>query len=182
MVGGYEARAPLQVPGLALEVVLLPDSGGVVGVRAGRTLEDDFCSLLGNAVGHDIRLLLVSSHVKCWFTRVSTATGASWYGWMLTGPATEKLSVWPPFIFPAANYIEKSIFHIFPSFLSIMLHLCQAKEGLRPKKMIPTEIAGPGFLDFVFLKKEREYNKHFPRPRQASSRWANLSLCTKFLM
>lgn len=105
MVGAYEARAPLQVPGLALEVVLLPDSGGVVGVRAGRTLKDDFCSLLGNAVGH-IRLLVVSRHVKCWFTRVSTAT------------------VWQPFIFPAANYTEMSIFHIFPSFPSLTLHLC----------------------------------------------------------
>lgn len=58
VVGGYKAWPPLQVPGLAFEVILLPDSSRVVGIQAGRSLKDDFCSLLGNAVGHNTILFL----------------------------------------------------------------------------------------------------------------------------
>lgn len=64
MVGGDEARPPPQVAGLALELELLPDCSGIIGIQAGCSLKDDFCPLLGDAVGYNGMLLFVSSHGK----------------------------------------------------------------------------------------------------------------------
>lgn len=51
MVGGDEARPSPQVTRLALELVVLPHSVRSAGVGAGRALQDDLCSLPGDAVG-----------------------------------------------------------------------------------------------------------------------------------
>lgn len=67
VVGGDEAWPSPQVPRLALEVKLLPDSSGVVGVWAGCSLKDDFSSLLGDAAEHNIRSVI------CLMPRVDVA-------------------------------------------------------------------------------------------------------------
>jgi len=70
-----------------------------------------------------------------------------WYGWILTGQARENLSICQTCLSPAAKYLENVNFCALPTFPSITLQLRPSSEGLRPKKMIPTEIDEPVFLD-----------------------------------
>lgn len=64
VVGADEAWPPFQVPRLAFEVKLLPDSSRVIGIQAGCPLKDDLCSLLGYTVGYNMILAFVSGQVK----------------------------------------------------------------------------------------------------------------------
>lgn len=51
VVGGDEAWPSPQVTRLALELIVLPHGVRSAGVGAGRALQDDLCSLPGDAVG-----------------------------------------------------------------------------------------------------------------------------------